>query len=122
MRELEKPYGIEKEFVPKNEQKQVRDHQEFPKNKNNLTKAGTKSRNFNKSQNIRENISKDFDYGFEREKDSNSFQNISQRSFFDADSLFDSALNEAISENELIDKIHQEEEKKQELLLQEKEK
>lgn len=122
IRELEKPYGVENEFILKNEQKQVRNHQEFPKNKNNLTKAGTKSRNFNKSQNIRENISKDFDYGFENEKDSKSFQNISQRSFFDADSLFDSALNEAISENELIDKIHQEEQKKQELLLQEKEK
>ncbi|ATP59820.1 transcription termination/antitermination protein NusA [Mesomycoplasma dispar] len=125
IRELEKPYGVEREFIPRNQQKPQRtekpersEQREVAQTRKNPSPSSSKSRFAAKNLAKRDNNSGYYNnnYNSDSEDGSNSYQNVSQKAFFDADSLFNSALNEAINENELIDKKHKEEEesKKQE--------
>ncbi|MXR05935.1 transcription termination/antitermination protein NusA [Mycoplasma flocculare] len=123
IRELEKPYGVERQFIQKNGQKTEKKDSEFSQTRTSfLNKQTNKLRNFDRNQNKYNQNLDYFSYSSESELEKNydSLKKMTQKSFFDADSLFDSALNEAKSENELIDKKHQENEsRKQELLIQE---
>lgn len=113
--ELEKPYGVENEFIPRSKLKSAKTQPEVAKPASPIKQPATKNRPSAKVVNKKENNPNYSNYQSDSEEKSYSFSNVSQKKFFDADSLFDSALNEAISENELIDKQHLEEEgKKQE--------
>lgn len=113
--ELEKPYGVENEFIPRSKLKSAKTQPEVAKPASPVKQPSTKNRPSAKVVNKKENNPNYSNYQSDSEEKSYSFSNVSQKKFFDADSLFDSALNEAISENELIDKQHLEEEgKKQE--------
>ncbi|MDW2834720.1 transcription termination/antitermination protein NusA [Mesomycoplasma ovipneumoniae] len=113
--ELEKPYGVENEFIPRNKVKSAKIQPEIPKPASPLKQSAAKNKPSNKTVNKQENKPNYSNYQSDSVENSYSFSNVNQKKFFDADSLFDSAVNEAISENELIDKQHLEEEgKKQE--------
>ncbi|WP_069099715.1 transcription termination/antitermination protein NusA [Mesomycoplasma ovipneumoniae] len=110
--ELEKPYGVENEFIPRSKLKTAKIQPEIPKPASPLKQPTTKSKPSNKPINKQENKPNYSNYQSDSVENSYSFSNVNQKKFFDADSLFDSAVNEAISENELIDKQHLEEEGK----------
>ncbi|MCP9306518.1 transcription termination/antitermination protein NusA [Mesomycoplasma ovipneumoniae] len=108
--ELEKPYGVENEFIPRNKVKSTKIQPEIAKPASPLKQPATKNKPSNKGVNKQENKPNYSNYQSDSVENSYSFSNVNQKKFFDADSLFDSAVNEAISENELIDKQHLEEE------------
>ncbi|MDW2922240.1 transcription termination/antitermination protein NusA [Mesomycoplasma ovipneumoniae] len=110
--ELEKPYGVENEFIPRNKVKSTKIQPEIAKPASPLKQSATKNKPSSKPVNKQENKPNYSNYQSVSVENSYSFANVNQKKFFDADSLFDSAVNEAISENELIDKQHLEEEGK----------
>lgn len=110
--ELEKPYGVENEFIPRNKVKSTKIQPEIAKPASPLKQPTTKNKPSSKPINKQENKQNYSNYQSDSVENSYSFSNVNQKKFFDADSLFDSAVNEAISENELIDKQHLEEEGK----------